>query len=120
MKRDDRVYLQHILDAVRRIESHVDGLDEGEFLRRPLVQVAVIRQLEIIGEASKRLSGDVCRMADEIPWKDVTGMRDKLTHDYFGVDLNQVWLTVSDDLSPLADAVIRLLAELPNDGASPV
>ncbi|MCA1790609.1 MAG: DUF86 domain-containing protein [Thioalkalivibrio sp.] len=101
----DRLYLQHILDAILRIGTYLEDLDREEFDRSSLVQDAVIRQLQIIGEASKRLSEELKRWRSSIPWRQVTGMRDKLTHDYMGVDLDAVWKTAVEDLVPLKVAV---------------
>ena len=77
-----------------------------------LVQDGVIRQLEIIGEATKRLSNAVRVDYPSIPWQDMAGMRDKLIHDYFGVDMEAVWLTAKDDIPVLKAAVSRILDEL--------
>ncbi len=85
MKADD-IYLRHILDAIKRIEEYVKGIDEESFLRNYLVQDGVIRQIEIIGEAVKRLSTKLRKKYSQIPWQDIAGMRDKLIHDYFGVE----------------------------------
>ncbi|GJQ22180.1 MAG: DUF86 domain-containing protein [Bacteroidia bacterium] len=101
MPRDDRVYLEHIRDAITRIEQYTKGIDESEFKREALIQDGVIRQLEIIGEAVKRLSPSFCSSHAHIPWQDIARMRDKLIHDYFGVDIEKVWLTVKEDLPPL-------------------
>lgn len=101
----DRFYLQHILDAISRIESYLEGIDRQRFGETPLVQDGVIRQLEIIGEASKRLSADLKDNLSSVPWRQVAGMRDKLTHDYMGVDLDAVWKTAIEDLAPLKMAV---------------
>jgi uncharacterized protein with HEPN domain len=101
----DRLYLQHILDAVLRIESYLEDVDRSDFDRSSLVQDAVIRQLQIIGEASKRLSEEFKDSRSDIPWRKVAGMRDKLTHDYMGVDLDAVWKTAVEDLEPLKEVV---------------
>jgi uncharacterized protein with HEPN domain len=101
MARDDSVYLRHILDAISRIEEYLHGVDEETFYQHYLVQDGVIRQLEIIGEASKRLSREVRASCPNVPWPDIAGMRDKLIHDYFGVDLEAVWLTARDDIPAL-------------------
>lgn len=111
MERDDSVYLQHILDAIGRIEEYLLGVDEETFYEQSLVQDGVIRQLEIIGEATKRLSSGMRARCPHVPWQDIAGMRDKLIHDYFGVDLEAVWLTGRDDLRMLKANVARLLAE---------
>lgn len=101
----DRLYLQHILDAVLRIESYLKDVDVQEFDSTPLLQDAVIRQLQIVGEAAKRLSDGLKESFSAIPWRQVTGMRDKLTHDYMGVDLDAVWTTAKEDLDPLKTVV---------------
>ncbi len=107
---EDRLYLRHILDAVVRIEGYLQGVEQSAFEATPLLQDGVIRQLEIIGEASKRLSDATRAQASSVPWRQVMGMRDKLTHDYMGVDVNAVWLTARDDLTELKAAVSACLA----------
>ncbi len=98
MIRDDAVYLHHILDAINRIEEYVSGLNHEGFIRSSLVQDGVIRQIEIIGEATKNLSPALKERYPVIPWKDIAGMRDKLIHQYFGVDISAVLETVAQDL----------------------
>jgi uncharacterized protein with HEPN domain len=83
--------------------------DDSIYLRHHLVQDGVIRQLEIIGEATKRLSREVRAESPSVPWQDIAGMRDKLIHDYFGVDLDAVWLTARDDVPALKAEVSKLL-----------
>ena len=112
MPHDDRVYLQHIRDAAERIRGYVSGLDEAGFKKNELVQDGVIRQIEIMGEATKRLSAKTKELQPDIPWRDIAGMRDKLLHDYFGVDIERVWLTVTDDLPELASKITALLSRL--------
>jgi len=109
MKHDDTVYLRHILDAIAQIENYCDGIDENRFKTANIVQDAVVRQLEIIGEAAKRLPPATKGKSPKIPWSDIAGMRDKLIHDYFGVDMDKVWLTIAQDLPSLKVAVVKLL-----------
>lgn len=85
MKKDNLVYLKHIMDSILHIEEYTKGVEHKNFLKNNLVQSGVIREIEIIGEASKRLTHEFKEKHQEIPWKQIAGMRDKLVHDYFGV-----------------------------------
>jgi len=111
MEKDDTIYLRHILDAVNTVEEYLQGVDEVKFKATRLLQDGAIRQIEIIGEAVRHISKDLRRTYPEIPWQDVAGMRDKLIHDYFGVDIEKVWLTTQEDLSVLKQQVIGVLKD---------
>lgn len=115
MQRDDRVYLLHMRDAAIMIATYLAGIDAPTFHTTRLVQDGVIRQLEIIGEAAKQVTDRTRRRAPSIPWRSMAGMRDKLIHQYFGVDLDQVWLTATDDVPFLLDALLVLLAQWDQD-----
>jgi len=112
MKHNETFYLQSILDSILRIEQYLSGVSERDFLENVLVQDGVIRQLEIIGEAVKRLSVDLRSRYPQVPWQDIAGTRDKLIHDYFGVDIDKVWLMAYEDLPILKNEIIKILDEL--------
>ena len=108
--KDDRIYLQHIRDAISRILSYTASGREA-FLATPQAQDAVIRNLEIIGEAVKHLSAELRQQHPGIPWKRIAGMRDEMIHEYFGVDLRIVWNVIEQHLPVLSQGVTRLLSD---------
>ena len=101
MSKDETIYIKHILDAIARIEHYLAGINYDRFNEDTLIQDGVTRQLEVIGDASKRLSDEYKASYEDIPWKDIAGMRDKLIHDYFGTDIGAVWDTAKDDIPSL-------------------
>jgi uncharacterized protein with HEPN domain len=112
MPRDDRIYLRHILDAIAKTEQYLLGIDEDTFKQETLVQDGVIRQIQIIGEAVRHISDDLRNQYPHIPWQDIAGMRNKLVHDYFGVDIDEVWLAAKNDVPPLKNDVMRILEKM--------
>lgn len=109
MTQSDTNYHHHILDAIKRIEEYSANLIYENYLNDYLVQDGFICQLEIIDEALKRLSLATKNLSPNVPWKDIAGMRDKLIHDYFGVDLDAVWETVNFDLPILKKEILLLI-----------
>ncbi len=109
MSRDIRVYLLDILERCERITRYVEGLDQERWSQDVRTQDAVLRNLEVIGEAVKRLPADLRRQAPEIPWQDIAGLRDILIHEYEGVDLAIVWDIAVNEVPALHQAVSGLL-----------
>ncbi|MGH9855939.1 MAG: HepT-like ribonuclease domain-containing protein, partial [Blastocatellia bacterium] len=91
-------YLADILDAIGKVSRFIEGLTFEEFAQDDKTVFAVVRGLEIIGEATKQIPSSVRDSCPEIPWREMAGMRDKLTHGYFGVNLMVVWKTSTEDL----------------------
>jgi uncharacterized protein with HEPN domain len=109
--KDDRVYLWHIRDCIDRILDYTrDG--KGAFLTDTKTQDAVIRNLEIIGEAVKNISADLKSVYPDIPWQRIAGMRDRVIHEYFGVNLEIVWERVEQDVPELKRRVEVILNAL--------
>jgi uncharacterized protein with HEPN domain len=109
--KDDHVFLAHIRDAIARIESYTQG-GRDAFFADTKTQDAVIRNLEVIGEAVKNLSADLRAQHPEVPWTRVAGMRDVLIHGYFGVRLETVWNAVENRLPELKRYVAALVGSI--------
>lgn len=112
--RDYRDYLQDILDAVNDIESFVDDMTYEAFIKDRKTLNAVVRSIEIIGEASKNIPETMKTKYKELPWKQMAGMRDKLIHAYFGIDTETLWKAVKENIPPLKKAIQKILKELNN------
>lgn len=106
----DLTYLAHMLGAIARIRRYVGRTRQSGFLRNALLQDAVIRNIEIVGEAAGRVSADFCTRNAGIPWREIVGMRHRLIHGYLQVNLDTVWKAVERDL-PALERSLRALAE---------
>lgn len=109
--RDDFVYLNHIFECIQLIEKYISHISEEEFNENVLVQDAVIRRFEVIGEATKNISKFFKEQHSNMPWKEMAGMRDVLIHEYFGVDLKDVWSTCTYDLPSIKEQILKMLIE---------
>ena len=106
--KDDSIYIDHILNSINRILDYISGKDREAFETDLVTHDAVVRQLEIIGEATKRVSKELRSKHPDIPWSDMAGMRDVLIHDYIDVDLGVVWKTASENIPDLKALIIKL------------
>jgi uncharacterized protein with HEPN domain len=115
LKRDQRLYLDDIFYAIEKIENYVEGLSFDEFSADSKTVDAIVRNFEIIGEATKRIPLETKEKYPQIPWKMMAGTRDKLIHEYFGVSLQTLWKAVKEDLPPVKRAIESLLAKMDKD-----
>ena len=102
-------YIRHILDEIKYINGQVQGLDKDEFSRDETLKRAFVRSLEIIGEASKRISAELKQKYSQIDWRAMAGMRDKLIHNYFGIDYDIVWDVVINKVPELHRELEKIL-----------
>ena len=112
MKREIVDYIEDIISAMDKAMDFVKNMSYEEFTRDDKTVYAVVRAIEIIGEAVKNIPGNVRKKYPEIPWKDMAGMRNKVIHEYFGVKLNIVWRTVKEEIPPLKPLFEKILKEL--------
>lgn len=105
----DRAYIQDIIDAARLAMSYLNKVTEEEFAHDTQIQDAVIRRIEIIGEAARRVSPELRGANPQIPWSEMIGMRNLMIHDYDDVDVHVVWNTVQKDLPQLLEALVQML-----------
>jgi Uncharacterized conserved protein len=109
--RDFRDFLQDILTSIVDIESFVDGLPYEEFVGDKKTLYAVVRSIEVIGEATKNLPEQLKAQYPQVPWKRMTGMRDKLVHGYFGIDPKTLYKAATEDIPPLKPLIERIIEE---------
>ena len=112
MTRDIRLYIEDILDSIEKIESYIKDVDEKEFLKNTQVQDSILRRLEVIGEAVKKIPSNIRSSYTEIPWKNIAGLRDVLIHEYFGVNINRVWKLAKYDLYSLKQQILKVKKDI--------
>jgi uncharacterized protein with HEPN domain len=111
MPKDDRILLHHMLDAARKARDFIRGRSRADLDSDEMLTLAVIRLLEVIGEAARNLSQNIRDGHPEIAWKQITGTRDRLIHGYFDVDLDIIWAILTRDLPPLVSSLEKLLSQ---------
>ncbi len=112
MRRNHKLFIQDILDCITRIEKFVGEMRFDEFVQDDKTSSAVVRKLEIIGEATKNIPKEIRKKYRDIPWTDMAKMRDKIIHFYFGVDYEIVWKVTKERLPELKPKIIQILKDL--------
>jgi len=111
-KRDYRDYLKDILDSINDIGDFIRDMSFEEFRKDKKTINAVVRSIEVIGEATKKISRALKDKHKDVPWKKMAGMRDRLIHEYFGIDAEILWKTAKNDIPPLKQSVQNILKSL--------
>ena len=110
MKKDPQIFLKHILESIEWIEKDTEGMQKDDFLKNVPIQDAVIRRIEIVGEAIRNLPPDIKEENKDVSWQDIMDMRNKIIHEYFGVDLELVWEVVKKDTPELKKKIEEILS----------
>jgi len=100
-KRDWKILFEDILESIRKIEDYSGEITFEEFSANPLIIDAVVRNIEIIGEASKNIPGEIQKKFVDIPWQKLKGIRNRIVHEYFQIDISIIWFIIRNDLNPL-------------------
>ena len=109
IKKDPLVFIKHIRDSINEIDSFTKNVSKEKFIEEKLIQNAVIRSIEVIGEAVKNLPKGFRIKYKEIPWSKIAGMRDKIIHHYFGLDLDTIWDIIKEDIPELKKEIKNIL-----------
>jgi uncharacterized protein with HEPN domain len=107
-KRDAELLVEDRLDALRKIDSYISGMDYPAFLQDPKTVDAVVRNLEVLGEAARQIPDQFAAGHPDVPWRQITGLRNRIVHDYFGLDLAIIWQIIRNDLPPLKSTLEKI------------
>ena len=113
--RNHRLYLKDIFEAMNAAQTFIEGMDFEAFATDDKTASAVVRKLEIIGEATKNVPEDIRQQYPQVPWRNMAGMRDRITHRYFAVNYTIVWDTVKDHLPPLQSIIGQILKDMEDE-----
>ncbi|MHA1280419.1 MAG: HepT-like ribonuclease domain-containing protein [Candidatus Helarchaeota archaeon] len=112
MKREYKDYLNDIYDSIEKIEKFTEHMKFAQFEKDDRTVLAVVKALEITGEAVKKIPPSIRNKYPQIPWKKISGMRDKLVHEYFGINIKVVWRTIKEDIPPIKPLIHDILKNL--------
>ena len=119
-KRDYRLYIDDIIEAIKKVEKYSKGLSFIKFSEDPKIVDATVRNFEIIGEAAKHIPLKIRRKYPAVPWKAMSGMRNKLIHEYFGVNKKVLWKTIKEDLPKARPLIIEVLRKMDKENQGSV
>ncbi|MEW6374725.1 MAG: DUF86 domain-containing protein [Thermodesulfobacteriota bacterium] len=112
MKRNHKLFVKDILDCLEKINEFIGSMDFEKFMEDDKTKSAVVRKLEIIGEAAKNIPRQIRQKYRELPWTDMAGMRDKIAHFYFGIDYSIVWEVIKERLPEMKPVIQKMLREM--------
>jgi uncharacterized protein with HEPN domain len=112
MRKDPRIFIEHILECIKLIEGYLNGKTKDDFLKSTQLQDAVIRRIEIIGEAVRNIPSDLRVNYPDVPWNEMVGMRDILIHKYFGIDLELTWEVAIRDIPALKERFFQIKKDI--------
>jgi len=115
--KSDKIYIFHIIESMDQISEYTDQILPSEFKENRLIQDAVVRNFEIIGEAAKNVSNQTRGKYSQIPWKQMAGMRDKLIHNYMGVDLDAVWNTIDEIIPSMRSELHKVIDSIEDENS---
>jgi uncharacterized protein with HEPN domain len=117
-EKGDLVFIEHILESISAIEDFSKGINKEELISNRLKQSAIVREVEIIGEAVKNISEETKKKYPKVKWKEIVGTRDKMIHHYFGVDINIIWEIIKKDLPILKKQIYKIKKEINSDSTT--
>lgn len=106
------IFIEHILENIEDIENFTENVSKEDFLKNKEKQNAIVRSLEVIGEAAKNIPSEIKTKHDKVAWKGIAGTRDKITHHYFGVDLELIWKMIKEDIPVLKKQMFEIKKDL--------